>query len=353
MLVFGIDESLELRHRHGRGLGVQLEHRFAHRCRLDRRVQRAVQRCEDLRRRAGWCHDAQPTSRVNGNALLCHGLQVRRAGEAAGRRQAERLQLAALDEAVGCRHRDHHRVHLPGDHGQHCRRGPQERHVQHLDLRLLHVYFHPHMRRAADAPGGESDLTRTLRRLCGELGNAAARERRIHHQRIGEIAGNADRNEILARVVGKLGIYVRIDGVRVGCDPDQRVAVLGRARDDVAADGTVRAGTVVDHHGLLQPLAHALGDDARNHVAAAARRPGNDETDGFVRILRRSGRRQHCRPSKTDDGNGANERLNIHDFPSLKPRVGSNPRDRKCNRTSIFISPYRALKICAYPQAAG
>ena len=107
---------------------------------------------------------------------------------------------------------------------------------------------------------------------------------RMHQHDIAARRDQADRREILARVVADVGIERRVDRKRARRD-QKRVAV-GRGLGDLARrDGAAGAAAVLDHDGLAEPRAHPLGDDARDHVVAAAGRVGHDQRDRARRIV--------------------------------------------------------------------
>ena len=113
-----------------------------------------------------------------------------------------------------------------------------------------------------------------------------------HDQRTGR--DQADRREILARVVADIRIERRIDRVRAGAAEAERVAVGRGLRDLARRDRAAGAALVLDHDLLAERLAHLLGDDARHHVVAAAGGVRNDQGDRPRRIVlrRRAGRRE-------------------------------------------------------------
>src|SRR6516225_7594434 len=94
------------------------------------------------------------------------------------------------------------------------------------------------MRRGADTRGGEGVLSRIgfdeLHQLLHRLGRNAG----MHEQAVGRPRGLGDRREILVRVVGRLGVEARIDGVARRHEQD-RVAVArrpgGGAHTEIAA----------------------------------------------------------------------------------------------------------------------
>src|SRR6516164_3147614 len=94
------------------------------------------------------------------------------------------------------------------------------------------------MRRGADTGGGEGVLSRIgfdeLHQLLHRLGRNAG----VHEQAVGRPRGLGDRREVLVRIVGRLGVEARIDGVARRHEQD-RVAVArrpgGGAHTEIAA----------------------------------------------------------------------------------------------------------------------
>ena len=111
-----------------------------------------------------------------------------------------------------------------------------------------------------------------------------AGDRRMHQHDIAARRDQADRREILARVVADVGIERRIDRERARRD-QKRVAVGLGLRHLARRDGAAGAAAVLDHDGLAEARAHPLGDDARDHVVAAAGRVGHDQRDRVGRIV--------------------------------------------------------------------
>ena len=150
-----------------------------------------------------------------------------------------------------------------------------------------------------------------------QVGDRAHRQRRVHAYDQGAGGDEADRGEILARVVADIAVERRIDGQRAGAAEPQRVAV-GHALGDLAGgDAAACAATIFDHDLLAQRLAHFLGGGPRHEVVAAAGRVGNDQGDGPARIILRAGR---GREQDGDDGRHEREsRLSCTDLSVVIP----------------------------------
>jgi hypothetical protein len=58
------------------------------------------------------------------------------------------------------------------------------------------------------------------------------------------------------------------------------VPVRRRLGDEVRTDVAVRTGTILDHHRLAKDLGHPRGDQARQDVARATGREGDDDSEG-------------------------------------------------------------------------
>ena len=95
----------------------------------------------------------------------------------------------------------------------------------------------------------------------------------------------ADRREVLARIVARTGVEAGIDRRRAGMRHGDRVAVRRGLGGDAHPEHARRAAAVVDDDLLAETGAELVGDDARNRVDAAARRERHDHGDRPRRIL--------------------------------------------------------------------
>ena len=105
-----------------------------------------------------------------------------------------------------------------------------------------------------------------------------------------------DGREVLQGVVGQRLVQRRVGRV-ADVGHEQGVAVGRGLGDDVGADDAARAAAVLDHHGLAEVFGERRHDAARDDVGAAAGRGGDDEADGFVRVL---GLREGSRKNKSN-----------------------------------------------------
>jgi len=101
----------------------------------------------------------------------------------------------------------------------------------------------------------------------------------MHHQHRGAGGDRADRRELLGRVVAQIGIEARVDADRAGEREQHGVAVGCAARGLARADIAAGAGPVLHQDLLPKRLAHALADQARHDVVAAARRERHHQRD--------------------------------------------------------------------------
>ena len=152
-----------------------------------------------------------------------------------------------------------------------------------------------------------------------------------HDQRAG--GDQADRREILARVVADIGVERRIDRERAGAAEAERVAVGRGFRDLARRDRAARPALVLDHDLLAERLAHLLGDDARHHVVAAAGRIRHHQRDRARGIVLRRDTRGHERDAESS--------RNVH-----RQSAHSLTRASAQNETAgLFREPAANLKI--------
>ena len=82
----------------------------------------------------------------------------------------------------------------------------------------------------------------------------------------------------------------------------QRVAVRSGFGGEIGADHAAGAAAIIDEDLLAEFFAELVGDDAPDHVVAAARRERNDQANGPCRIILRDsgGRKPHRRQQEPD-----------------------------------------------------
>ena len=88
-----------------------------------------------------------------------------------------------------------------------------------------------------------------------------------------------DRHQILVRIIGKVGDQELAVHDRCRRREQDRVPIRGRVGDHLGPDRAVRAGLEVDDDRSPEALAHALGQQARRRIGAAAREIGHDHRD--------------------------------------------------------------------------
>ena len=139
---------------------------------------------------------------------------------------------------------------------------------------------------------------------CDEVGHGAQGQRRRDHQQVRR--DGESRNEFVIVEDGSRipAIDERRDGERGGGGADQRMPVGHRRAAGFHAVGGAGTGTavdaVVDDDVLAECGAELCGDDARQHIDAAARHVGNNDADRprrvFVGAGAGSGEHQHAAP---------------------------------------------------------
>ena len=117
----------------------------------------------------------------------------------------------------------------------------------------------------------------------------------LHHQDVRQARNLRDRDEVLLRIEGELGVEVLVD--RDLRRHHEQGRAVGRALGDaVHADVGGRARDVLDDDARVPQRREAIGDDAADDVGGAAGRVGDDQLDGAdagrVRALRDGGARQ-------------------------------------------------------------
>jgi len=99
------------------------------------------------------------------------------------------------------------------------------------------------------------------------------------------VGGQPDRLEILDRIVADAGREHRRGDVRAHAGGQQRVAIGRRCGDARGSDRAAGTAHVLYDDRLIEHAAHAVGDDARHHVARPARRERHDQCDRAGRVI--------------------------------------------------------------------
>jgi len=135
--------------------------------------------------------------------------------------------------------------------------------------------------------GGAWTITTPLMQAFG--GDLLAKEGAEGFYAMAVAPSLTDRLDVAEKIEIELVIQRRVDGV---CrrDKQKRVAVGCRLGGEVGADDAAGAAAVIDEDLLAEPFAELVGDDAADHVVAAAGRERDDHADRAARIIVRGGR---------------------------------------------------------------
>ena len=136
-----------------------------------------------------------------------------------------------------------------------------------------------HVQRRAQRADRHRVLARMRPDLFDEGGHVLSGEVLARHQHAGHPGQHADGCEVADRVEGQLAVQRGVD--RKAREGDQQRVAVGRALGDVVGgDVTAGAGTVLDHDGAPERLAHVLADVAGHSVRGAAGRCADHQLDG-------------------------------------------------------------------------
>ena len=165
-----------------------------------------------------------------------------------------------------------------------------------------------------------------------------------------------DRHEILDRIE-RLLVEPGIDRVRDGND-QKRVAVGRRFCGEIGADHAAGAAAVVDKDLLAEFFAELVGDDAPDHVVAAAGRERDDQADRAARIIvrgrcRRGEQRQRKREEKRAERNRAKSRHQCLPNPAVPAFFIPIRRSRHCDAMSLLSHVLHFLRLGGAGAQAG
>ena len=133
------------------------------------------------------------------------------------------------------------------------------------------------------------------------------------------------------RLVGEPLDPVLVDDDLAGLPDQQRVPVGRRLTHRCRADRAGRAGAVLHHDGLPERGSELVGDHARDHVAGAARRVGDDQVDRAGGEGLRGG----------GEGEG---RCRQCAYQQSNPHFASSPN--RCSRSRSGAVASRGLGLC-------
>ena len=173
----------------------------------------------------------------------------------------------------------HVQLHLSADHVGHALRSAFVRDVRELDARRFLEGLGSEVGDGAVAGTRVVDAARIGLRGLHHVGQRLVRRfgaRHDHQRRAGD---QADRRQVLHRIVGKLGVQRRVDREVAGLPHHQRVAVPRRLGRGIHAEVAAGAGLVVHHEGVAG-VPDLVGELARDDVRAAAGGEGHDQADG-------------------------------------------------------------------------
>ena len=354
--------AAELFRRRGRDLDRDVGHALLHLGQEQRAADLAVEPRDDLLRHGRRTERAVPHRHLVARHGLGDGRHIGQQRRALRLGDAEQLEPAGLDVLEALRAGGEEQLHLSADRVGDRRRAAAIRHVQHLDA------GHALEQRGAQMIG-RAGPGRRIGDLAGiglgvgdELRDRVRRHRRVHHHGVGHVGEQRDRREILHAVERHGGEQSVVHGVHAHGVEQDGVAVRRRARDRAGADIAGRAGAVLDHHRLAHRLVQMRGDDARQNVGRAARRPRHQQRDRAGGIgLRGGGAQRRCRrdggeDGKADGGSGVSWRRTVARHRCAPRRTDPLPtrRSRRCGATipkagssswTAFSDAHRATDI--------
>ena len=172
----------------------------------------------------------------------------------------------------------------PGHRVDHRRAGALVRNVGEVGLRRELEQLHSEVGRRADSGAAVAQGARARVRQRHQFLRGARGERWMRPEHQGHHADQACRREILARIVGKLGIDAVVDGLRGQALDEHRVAVGGGGRGEARSQRGARPAAEVDDELLPDQFTHARRDGARHELAGAAGSKTHDHADRLGRV---------------------------------------------------------------------
>ena len=227
-------------------------------------------------RRAGRREQAEPWPALDpGHAKLGEGRHVRHRGLALGRRDRQRPHAAGGELLLGQRHDVEHDLDVAGDEILQRRRGAPIVHVLDVEIVELLELLARQMARAAEARRAIAELARIGLDVGDQFLRRIRRHRRMHDQDVRRGRDEDDRQEILGRVVGHLGVQMRQDRLRARESPcracSRRAAISPPHRRRSVPPPPVRFSTTT-----VLPCSPSLAAKARATMSATP--PGASET---------------------------------------------------------------------------
>ena len=191
--------------------------------------------------------------------------------------------VAGLDIAHRGRQHAERDRHVAADQVIHQRRGAAIGHDLHVETGRGLEILGGEIAAGADRRGAEIELARILLRDRDHVGDGPGRKRRMRDQGDRHRGDQADRREILARVVAGIRVEARIDRDGAGVREHQRVAVGLGLGDRAGADRAAAAGAVLDDDLRLE---RADSFSATMRASASTPPPGGNGTTSVIGAAR-------------------------------------------------------------------
>ena len=191
------------------------------------------------------------------------------------------------------RRRPDHRD-LPREQVVHRRSRAAIRHIDDLDPGERVQHQQAEMMRRADAGGAGGELAGLGPRQRQQFTDIVRFERRAREQQQRRSGDAGDRREVRDHVIRHAGVQPLVQH-RGAFHQQQRVAVGRGLGDGVSADHAAGGGSVLHHHGLLQPLGQLLRDQPADRIDAAAGTDRHHDGDlaRWIELGLRRWREQH------------------------------------------------------------
>ena len=214
------------------------------------------------------------------------------------------------------------------------------RHVRGLGSSPLQKRRTGQMPRRARAGTAVGEFSRRRFECSDELGNRFDVQTPGGHGKPDrDVDGRRDRDQVLDRIVRKVGIKCRGDARRRQRGQHERIAVRRLLRNVVGADRAAGAGTVLDDDSLTEQFAHFGGEQAHGDVRAATGSKRDDDADQPIRPVACLGPCDH-RGKYRHRGQGqhppARDRLRYPHVPFFKHLLSP---DCDCGARTIRHSP--------------
>ena len=249
----------------------------------------------------------------------------------------QRPELAGLDLAHHRRRVEEAHRHLAVHHRKDGGRRAAIGHVLQAHAGALLEDHAREVEAAADAARAVGELARLGARLRHQVGDGRGRIGGGDDQHVGESAGDADRHEVLQRIVARRLVEADVEHRRTLRGQQQRVAVGRGACAFHGPHEAARAALVVDHDRLAERLGELIGVGAPDDVGAGARREGYDHAD---RALRPFARPRRGGEDQQDARQGMSPCQNLsrrdHGRPPPSSATQSSPTSARRSMPSIM-----------------